>query len=335
MRRVTITDVARAAGVSVSTISKVVNGRDGIAPATQRRVQLVIDELGYVGNIGAQSLRSRRTGVIGVLVSQFEPYSAEILKGVGRAAEGTESEIMAWAGASHNPHAPTGWETKLLGRLSGSLIDGAIIVTPSVAGTATNFPVVAVDPQEVDPVIPSVAVDDEGGTRTAVQHLVELGHIRIGYLGGRDDLASAAGRERGFRSAMAEVGLAIDESLVQVGDYTAVGAVLPAATLLDHPDPPSAIIAANDVSAIQVMGAATTRGLSIPHDLSIIGFDDVPEASRHHPGLTTIAQPLLAIGSLALTMLLDLIAGHDLSQQHRRLPTQLVVRASTAPYANS
>ena len=106
MHRVTITDVARAAGVSVSTISKVMNGRDGIAPATQRRVQQVIDDLGYVGNFGAQSLRSRRTGVIGVLVSQFEPYSAEVLKGIGQAAEGTDREIMAWAGASHNPHAP-------------------------------------------------------------------------------------------------------------------------------------------------------------------------------------------------------------------------------------
>ncbi|MFD0867018.1 LacI family DNA-binding transcriptional regulator, partial [Tessaracoccus lubricantis] len=191
MRRVTITDVARAAGVSVSTISKVMNGRDGIAPATQQRVLQIINELGYVGNFGAQALRSRRTGVVGVLVSQFEPYSAEILKGVGSAAEGTDREIMAWAGASHNPHAPTGWETKLLGRLAGSLVDGAIIVTPSVEPTSGTFPVVAVDPQEAHPSIPTVSVDDEGGMRAAVAHLVELGHARIGYLGGRDDLASA------------------------------------------------------------------------------------------------------------------------------------------------
>ena len=330
MRRVTITDVARAAGVSVSTISKVMNGRDGIAPATQLRVQRVIDELGYVGNVGAQSLRARRTGVIGVLVSQFEPYSAEVLKGIGRAAEGTEHEIMAWAGASHNPHAPTGWEQKLLGRLAGSLIDGAIIVTPSVAADSGTFPVVAVDPQEALPTIPSVAVDDEGGTRSAVRHLIELGHSRIGYLGGRDDRASAAAREQGFRVAMAEAGLVVDESLVQVGDYSGVGAVLPAAALLDHPERPTAIVAANDVSAIQVMTAAASRKMVVPDDLSVVGFDDVPEASWHVPGLTTVAQPLRSIGALALKTMLELLAGRDLDEPHLRLPTHLVVRGSTA-----
>ncbi|GAA4907614.1 LacI family DNA-binding transcriptional regulator [Tessaracoccus lubricantis] len=330
MRRVTITDVARAAGVSVSTISKVMNGRDGIAPATQQRVLQIINELGYVGNFGAQALRSRRTGVVGVLVSQFEPYSAEILKGVGSAAEGTDREIMAWAGASHNPHAPTGWETKLLGRLAGSLVDGAIIVTPSVEPTSGTFPVVAVDPQEAHPSIPTVSVDDEGGMRAAVAHLVELGHARIGYLGGRDDLASAGARERGFRAAMADAGLPVDESLVQEGDYTMVGAAAPAAALLDHPQRPTAIVAANDVSAIQVMTSARERGLTLPGDLSVVGFDDVPEAARHLPGLTTVAQPLHAIGSLALTMLLDLLAGRELEQLHRKLPTRLVVRGSTA-----
>lgn len=331
MRRVTITDVARKAGVSVSTVSKVMNGRDGIAVTTQEHVQRVIAELGYVGNIGAQSLRARRTGVVGVLVSQFEPYSAEILKGVGSAAQGTRSEIMAWAGASNNPPAPSGWERTLLGRLAGSLIDGAIIVTPSVEALPGSFPVVAVDPQAADPATPSVAVDDEGGTRSAVQHLVELGHTRIGYLGGRADLASAAARERGFRSAMHESGLTIDESLVRVGDYTAPGAVLPAAELLDHHGRPTAIVAANDASALQVVAGAISRGLSVPEDLSVVGFDDVPEASKHAPTLTTVAQPLRSIGAMALTMLLELLAKRELQDLHRRLPTQLVVRGSTSP----
>lgn len=329
MRRVTITDVARAAGVSVSTISKVMNGRDGIAPTTQEHVRQVIEELGYVGNIGAQSLRARRTGVVGVLVSQFEPYSAEILKGVGAAAEGTDRETMAWAGASHNPHAPTGWEQKLLGRLAGSLIDGAIIVTPSVEASSGNFPVVAVDPQRLDLTRPAVSVNDEGGTRSAVAHLVGLGHTRIGYLGGRDDLASAISREAGFRKAMAEAGLAVDERHVQVGDYTAVGAAGPAAKLLDDRDRPTAIVAANDVSALQVVAAARARGLRVPEDLSVVGFDDVPEAARQ--GLTTVAQPLQAIGAMALSMLLDLLAGRELGDPHRQLPTHLIVRDTTAP----
>lgn len=329
MRPVTITDVARKAGVSVSTISKVMNGRDGIALATQEHVRRVIDELSYVGNIGARSLRAKRTGVVGVLVSQFEPYSAEILKGVGTAAEGTDREIMAWAGASHNPHAPTGWEQKLLGRLAGSLIDGAIIVTPSVEASSGNFPVVAVDPQRLDPDRPAVSVNNEGGTRSAVAHLASLGHSRIGYLGGRDDLASAMSREAGFRKGMAEAGLTVDERLMMVGDYTAAGAAGPAARLLDDRHPPTAIVAANDVSAIQVIAAARGRGLSVPEDMSIVGFDDVPEAARQ--GLTTVAQPMQAIGAMALSMLLDLLAGRELGDPHRELPTHLIKRDTTAP----
>ena len=330
MRRVTITDVARAAGVSVSTISKVVNKRDGIAPETQQRVQQVIDDLGYVGSVGARSLRARRTGVVGVLVSQFEPYSAEILKGVGLAAQGADIEIMAWAGASHGPYAPTGWEHGLLGRLAGSLIDGAIMVTPSSQSRSGTFPVVAVDPHKIDPTLPSVSVDDECGARSAVTHLVELGHRRIGYLGGREDLESAHARERGFRAAMVEAGLPVDEHLVQRGDYTATGAEVPAIHLLDQLEPPTAVVAANDVSALEVIQAAEERGMQVPRDLSVVGFDNIPEATQHGHGLTTVAQPLQEIGSKALQMLLLLLDGRTLDEMHVQMPTRLVVRGSTA-----
>ncbi len=330
MRRVTINDVARAAGVSVSTISKVVNKRDGIAADTQRRVQQVIDDLGYVGSVGARSLRARRTGVVGVLVSQFEPYSAEILKGVGLAAQGADVEIMAWAGASHGPYAPTGWEHALLASLAGSLIDGAIMVTPSSQSRSGTFPVVAIDPHAIDPVVPSISVDDEGGARSAVDHLVGLGHTRIGYLGGREDLESALARERGFRVAMLQAGLTVDERIVQHGDYTAAGAEIAATLLLDEPDPPTAVLAANDVSALRIIQAAQARGMDLPADLSVVGFDNIPEASQHGIRLTTIAQPLQDIGAKALQMLLQLLNDRILTQLHRQMPTRLIVRDSTA-----
>lgn len=334
MRRVTITDVARAAGLSISTISKVVNGRDGIAPATQEHVRRVIDELGYVGNIGAQSLRTRRTGVIGVLVSQFEPYSAEILKGVGQRAQGTNTEIMAWAGASDAPTVPDGWEKQLLGRLAGTIIDGAIIVTPGVAGKLGPYPVVAVDPQEIHPDQPCIHSDDEVGIRSAVEHLVTLGHRRIGFIGGRRDLASAAAREQGFRAAITEAGLSVDESHIHRGDYSAAGADGPAGMLLDDPERPTAIIAANDVSALRIIAAAQRRGLEVPADLSVVGFDDIPEAARSNPGLTTVAQPLQDIGAVALEMLLEMLDGNQPEVMHHTLDTQLIVRESTAPPAH-
>jgi len=331
MQRVTITDVARAAGLSISTISKVVNGRDGIAPATQEHVRRVIDELGYVSNIGAQSLRTKRTGVVGVLVGQFEPYSAEILKGVGHRAQGTNTEIMAWAGASYTPTAPDGWERQLFGRLAGTIIDGAIIVTPSVKGKLGPYPVVAVDPQELHPDQPYVHSDDIAGIRSAVQHLAALGHRRVGFIGGRQDLASATARERGFRAAIADVGLRINENHIRRGDYSAAGADAPAGMLLDDPDRPTAIIAANDVSALRVVAAAQRRGLRVPADLSVVGFDDIPEAARSAPGLTTVAQPLQDIGAVALEMLLEMLDGSQPKVMHHKLDTQLIIRDSTAP----
>ncbi|WP_296137316.1 LacI family DNA-binding transcriptional regulator [uncultured Tessaracoccus sp.] len=331
MRRVTISDVAEAAGVSVSTISKVVNGRDGIAPATQERVRRVIHELGYVTNLGARALRSTRTGVIGVLVSEFEPYSAEILKGVGQAAKGSDHELMAWAGTTSDPSAKRGWEQRLLGKLGGSLIDAAIIVTPSDALGPSTVPLVAVDPRVIDDDQPSVFVDDEGGLRAAVQHVLELGHERIGFLAGRDDLASAVARERGFRSAMLDAGLTPDEELIQRGDYSEAGAAQPATTLLDHPRRPTAIVAANDASALAVLSGARERDIRVPEELSVIGFDDIPEAARHAPPLTTVAQPLRELGRMAFTMLAEQLAGQTPDPVHRQLDTDLVVRRTTGP----
>lgn len=331
MRRVTITDVARHAGLSISTISKVVNGRDGIAPETQAHVRRVIEELGYVGSIGAQSLRSRRTGVIGVLVRQFEPYSAEILKGVGQAAQGTGTEIMAWAGASDSPKAADGWERQLLGRLAGTIIDGAIIVTPGIHGDLGPSPVVSVDPQQLHPDQACVHSDNEGGIRSAVEHLASLGHTRIGFVGGRSDLASAAAREIGFRKAIRAAGLQLNSEHIQSGDYSAAGAEGPAGMLLDDPCRPTAIVAANDVSALRIMAAAEKRGLVLPRDLSVVGFDDIPEASKRVPSLTTVAQPLHDIGAVALELLLDLLNGHHPDKLHHQLDTQLIVRESTAP----
>jgi len=144
MQRVKMADVARTAGVSVATVSKVVNGRYGVAQATVDRVQLVIQELGYEASLGAQSLRSHRTNVLGILVAEFEPFSTELLKGASRAVAKTDYELVAYSGGARGSHV--GWERRSLSRLSGTLIDGAVIVTPTVVETKAGFHVVAVDP---------------------------------------------------------------------------------------------------------------------------------------------------------------------------------------------
>ncbi|KQQ09702.1 LacI family DNA-binding transcriptional regulator [Rathayibacter sp. Leaf296] len=327
--RPTIHDVAAAAGVSVATVSKAVNGRYGIAAATATRVLDVVRELGYESSLVASSMRSRRTGVIGVLVADFEPFSAEILKGVGAELRGSRFDLLAYSG-SHQGEGE-GWERRSLSRLSGTLIDGAIMVTPTVLTAASDIPLVAIDPHTGRADLPTVESDSYGGALQATRHLVELGHRRIGFVAGRPDLRSARLREAGYRAALSEAGIGFDERLVHVGLYQHDTARRPASALLSLPDRPTAVFAANDVSAIAIIEIAARIGLDVPRDLSVVGFDDVPEASRLDPPLTTVRQPMQTLGSTAAEMLTALMAGETPRSLHVRLPTQLVQRATTGP----
>jgi len=322
-------DVARAAGVSVATVSKVVNQRYGVAQSTMDRVTEVIEALGYEASLGARSLRSHRTNVIGVLVAEFEPFSTELLKGVSSAIDETGYELLAYSGGHHG--RSVGWERRSLSRLGGTLIDGAILVTPTVVSAATEIPVVAVDPHTGPAGFPTVDADNAAGAMVATQHLLDLGHRRIAMLGGREDLESARLREKGFREAMAAAGVPVDPALVRVGGYRPETASVPARELLSLADRPTAVFAANDISAIRTIEVAHELGLRVPADLSVVGFDNVPESALCTPTLTTIAQPLHDIGATALRMLVELIAGREPTPEHVCLPTQLVVRDSTGP----
>ncbi|WP_439592058.1 LacI family DNA-binding transcriptional regulator [Microbacterium sp.] len=329
MPRATIHDVAAAAGVSVATVSKAVNGRYGVAAATVDRVLAVVRELGYESSLIASSMRSRRTGVIGVLVAGFEPFSAEILKGVGMALRDTHFDVMAYSGAHEG--SIEGWERRSLSRLSGSLIDGVIMVTPSVVNVAADVPIVAVDPHTGPAQLPTVESDSFTGARQAARYLVELGHRRIGFISGRPDLRSSALRDAGYRRTLLDAGIPFDQSLVAVGRYERDTSRELAHEMLSRSDRPTAIFAANDLSAIAVIEAAAELGLSVPGDLSVIGFDDVPEASQHSPALTTVRQPMGRLGVVAANLLVRLMSGEVPDETHILLPTVLVPRATTAP----
>ena len=327
--RVTISDVARAAGVSIPTVSKVVNGRYGVAPATSKRVLDVVEALGYETSLVASSLRRRRTGVIGILVAEFESFSVELLKGASAASAEAGYELLAYSGLVSGSN-PAGWERRSLSRLAGTLIDGAIIVTPTVLMPTTSIPVVAIDPHTGHGGPSTIDSDNLGGARVATQHLIELGHRRIAHVRGRSDLASAQLRETGYRESLAVAGIAFDASLVVDGGYQTAQTVEAARSLLTRDDRPTAVFAANDMSALGVLQAAREQGLRVPEDLSVIGFDDIPEARSSTPPLTTLAQPLQDIGAQALRMLIELLDGHDVpSRVH--LPAELVVRGSTGP----
>ena len=201
-RRVTIGDVATEAGVSIATVSKVINDRYGVAPETFSRVKAVIAELGYESSLVARSLRSRRTNVIGILVADIEPFSAELLKGAAAAIRASDFELIVYSGSGHGKEH-SGWERRNVSRLSGTLTDGIILVTPTVDDVGEAGPIVAVDPHAGPSSMPSVHADNLAGATTATQYLIGLGHRRIGFLAGRPDLESARLREQGFRDALA------------------------------------------------------------------------------------------------------------------------------------
>jgi LacI family transcriptional regulator len=327
--RVTIRDVASAAGVSVATVSKVINDRYGVSADTAAHVKSVIAELGYEASLVAQSLRNHQTNVIGILVADLEPFSTELLKGAGDAIRGSGYELVVYsAGGRVGDHV--GWEHRYLSRLSGTLIDGAVLVTPTVVDLNYGAPVVAVDPHTGPAGQPTIDSDNLRGAHLAVEHLLGLGHRRIAMLTGRPDLQSAQLREQGYREALASAGVAVDEDLVRMGAYDPDTSAEQAALLLALPDRPTAVFAANDLSAIATMAVAAKLGLRVPEDLSVVGFDNIPESTQCSPMLTTVEQPIRQMGHRAVELLIRLIRGEDESPDtHIMLATSLVVRQST------
>jgi LacI family transcriptional regulator len=316
--------------VSVATVSKVINGRYGVAPATLAKVQAVIEQLGYESSLVARSLRSHRTNVIGILVADIEPFSAELLKGAGAAIRARDYELIVYSGSGHGKDH-SGWERRYVSRLGGTLTDGMILVTPTLVDVSDATPIVAVDPHAGPSSLPSVHSDNLAGAITATEHLIGLGHRRIGFLAGRPDLESARQREQGYRDALAAAGIPLDPELIRVGDYDLAMSEEPARQLLTLADRPTAIFAANDLSAIQTMHVARSLGLSIPGDVSVIGFDNIPESALTAPPLTTIDQSIQEMGRQAVELLIDLIEGNAERPGQVTLPTRLVVRQSCGP----
>jgi LacI family transcriptional regulator, galactose operon repressor len=326
--RVTIKDVARRAGVSVATVSKVINSRYGVAEGTSARVQAVIDELGYETSLVAQSLRSHQTNVIGILVVDIEPFSSELLKGAAMGMHDTGYELVVYS-ASGLGHQVDGWERRYLSRISGTLTDGVILVAPSVVDAPHSGPLVAVDPHLGASHLPSVDADNLKGARLATEYLIGLGHQRIGFLAGRSDLESARLREQGYRDALTDAGIPFDPQLVQVGEFRQATSAKAAGRLLD--EHPTAIFAANDNSAIETIRVAQARGLTVPGDVSVIGFDDSAFMNCTDPPLTTVRQPIEALGRAAVTLLTSQIERAAVPTEELLFEPELVVRGSTGP----
>jgi len=324
---VTIQDVAAAAGVSVSTVSRVLNDKDDVAPETYDNIQRVIDELGYTSSLAAKSMRSHNTNVIGLVVSDLEQsFCLNVVKGVNRAIEQLHYDLLVYTGGNSHDRSWAVRERQYVSLLNGSITDGIIVVTPTAETFSTQHPLVAIDPHLDSADFPAVIATNHIGALAAMEYLLSLGHRRIGFIGGRPDLQSAIRRLQGYQDSLRQAAIPFEPELVQIGDFTQETGYRCAQKLLALPVRPTAIFAANDKSAIGAIEAITAAGLNVPGDISIVGFDNIEEASFVNGGLTTVDQFITDMGRVAVDMLVNLIQNQSLEQQIYRMPTKLIVR---------
>ncbi len=332
-KRRTIAEIAAQAGVSIPTVSRVLNNRPDVAPGTRERVEQVIKESGFIHSRVRNPLKES-SGIIDMLVPDLDtPYSVEIVRGVEEVLERTELRL-ALSFARDSPQLEQRWLAKVI----DGTTDGAILVLAHGQSKRLDMlvrhkiPFVVVDHRgELGADVPSVGATNWLGGRLATEHLLSLGHRRIAIIGGDASLRCSRDRIAGYRAALEDAGIPVDPALIRPGGFILQTGYEQTCALLDLPEPPTAIFAGSDTQAMGVYSALRARGLSVPDAMSVIGFDDVPIASIVTPALTTIRQPLGEMGRIATTMLLRLIAEEPLDTMRVELTTSLIVRESSVP----
>jgi DNA-binding LacI/PurR family transcriptional regulator len=330
-------EIAVLAGVSKPTVSKVMNGQPGVAAATRERVERAIAERGYVRNGVARALSAGRVGSVHLVMSEIDsPYFVEILRGV--------EETLDRAGLSvvvTTTHDEERRHQRWMARVVEHGTDGVVLVLPDEHAAHLEelrhrgIPFAVVDDRgESLPGVPSVGATNFAGGFAATEHLLSLGHRRIAVIGGQP-FRCATARLAGYHAALQEAGAPVDPALVMPGSFRVEAGYAAANTLLDLPEPPTAIFAGNDLQAMGVYRALYERGLRVPDDMSVVGFDDVPLVSLLTPALTTVRQPVREMGALATRMLLRIVAGKPLESTRVELATSLVARESCAPPCRS
>jgi LacI family transcriptional regulator len=311
-------------------VSKVVNGRPDVAPETRARVERLLDEHNYA-RPGPR--RHRRAGLIDLVLAGLDsPWAVEILRGVEEWGSAHETGVAVSA-VRHGSARPASWTSGLASHDT----DGVILVISEFTTRQleqlrdANIPLVVIDPVNPPPPdVPSIGATNWAGGLAATEHLLELGHRRIGAIAGPGDYLCSRARTDGYRSALERAGIRFDPALVRNGDFHHEAGFTRGGELLDLDDPPSAVFAGSDQQAFGLYEAARQRGLRVPQDLSVIGFDDLPVARWVSPPLTTVRQPLAEMGRAAAQMLDDLIDGLPLRTNRVELSTELIVRESTA-----
>ncbi len=329
----TLEEIARLSGVSRSTVSRVINQQPNVSEDVRKRVMTVIEETGFQPNIAAQTLVSKRTWMIGLVipreVSTFftDPYFPRLTQGIAQGCNQFNYTLALFLVGTEED------EQKIFPRVSSkSMLDGVIIQSGQIGDqlvgrlSNSNLPVVVVGSPLHSKNVSYIDVDNVSGAYNAVSHLIRLGYQRIGTITGLAGGAAASDRLEGYKKALIERGRSLDQSLIVEGDFTEAGGYYAMQQLL--PAKPDAVFAASDLTAIGAMRGVREAGLEIPQDIAFVGFDDVPIATYANPKLTTIRQPIVQFGKNAVEVLIDLIENGVDPPRRIMMDTELVIRDS-------
>ncbi|NJP49324.1 LacI family transcriptional regulator [Streptomyces sp. SBST2-5] len=325
----TLAEIAREAGVSAPTVSKVLNGRADVAPATRSRVEQLLRDHGY----RRRRAEATRSPLIDLVFHELESaWAMEVIRGVENVARDAGLSVVLSESAGRLTPGRT-WADQVAARRPY----GVILVLSGLdeAGrallTSRSIPFVVMDPAG-DPGtdVPSIGATNWQGGLAATRHLIELGHTRIGAISGPTQMMCSRARVDGYRAALETAGLPVDPALILTGDFHHEAGYRQGLALLRREDRPTAVFAGNDLQALGCYEAARELGLRIPEDVSVVGFDDLPVARWVGPPLTTVRQPLTEMAEAAAKLVLDLAKGADQTATRVELATSLVVRSSTA-----
>lgn len=332
-----IEDVAKSAGVSVATVSRVLNGVGSVLPETETRVREAVERLEYEPNLSARNLRKNESRIILILAPNFSnPYYSNVLSGICDV-----SRNLGYSTLIYNTYDSDALDESLVASLfQKNRADGMITLACNhddrwLKKYAGIYPLVQCSEYVEGEEIPHISVDNRAAARESVRYLASLGHKRIGIITSANRYLSSVDRLRGYEDALAEAGLAPDESLVACAsaDYSFASGKQAARSLLSLADPPTAIFCVSDILAFGVIAAAGKMGLQVPWDLSVAGFDDVDYTTMFHPYLTTVAVPCYELGRRSMLLLYDHIRQKRGAETAVYLPHQFILRETTAKRA--
>lgn len=332
---ITIKDVAAAAQVSIKTVSRVLNDEVSVSDATRQHVQAVIDQLGYVPNLSARRLKSGKSRSLAlVLPLVTSSYASKLLSCVLAEARSHGYSLLVLEDRMDEPDGLKFIKRTILDRQA----DGLLIAPPGADNPQLiefvrerDVPLVLITPSFANPSYSSIEVTDRKGGYEATRYLLELGHRRIAHITTLKSEQFSHERLAGYLDALREAGVPPDASLIQDGQNTVEGGYDAALALLDCPQPPTALFAGSDETALGAMNAFWQRGLRVPEDVSLVGFDDAPIARQVFPALTTVSQAIDEIARVAVNKLVGAVEGHSVETESLPISTRLIIRQSCAP----